>query len=318
MAAKETKTAKIATLPLEHKNPMLETIPGLPPYYYTDFGAAYLGDSSELLKKVPSDSVDLVVTSPPYALVFKKEYGNVDADDYTKWFLSFSNEIFRILKPSGSFVLNIGGCWNKGSPTRSLYQFELLLNLTKTFKLAQEFFWYNPAKLPAPAEWVTVQRIRVKDSVEYIWWLSKTDRPKADNRKVLQPYSPDQKRLIENGYRAKKRPSGHNITNGFAKDHGGSIPPNVLQMGNNDSNGEYLKKCAELNMKPHPARFPSDLPEFFIKFLTDPSDIVLDPFCGSNVTGQAAEALKRRWISFEIVKEYLDGSKYRFPLIHSD
>lgn len=309
--------APISTLPIEHSNPNLDILPDLTPYYYTGLGAAYLGDSSELLKEVPSNSVDLVVTSPPYALVFKKEYGNVKADDYTKWFLAFSNEIFRILKPTGSFVLNIGGCWNKGSPTRSLYQFELLLNLTTSFKLAQEFFWYNPAKLPAPAEWVTVQRIRVKDSVEYIWWLSKTDRPKADNRKVLQPYSPDQKRLIENGYRAKKRPSGHNITSGFTKDHGGSIPPNVLQMGNNDSNGEYLKKCAELGMKPHPARFPSDLPEFFIKFLTDPSDIVLDPFCGSNVTGQVAETLKRRWISFELVKEYLDGSKYRFPFTYS-
>jgi len=194
----------------------------------------------------------------------------------------------------------------------------LLLSLTKRFKLAQEFFGHNPAKLPSPAEWVTVQRIRVKDSVEYIWWLSKTDRPKADNRKVLNPYSADQKRLIENGYRPKKRPSGHNITDGFAKDHGGSIPSNVLQMGNNDSNGEYLRRCAEAGMAPHPARFPSDLPGFFIKFLTDPSDMVLDPFCGSNVTGATAEALKRRWAGFEIKSEYLDGSRFRFPLTRSD
>ena len=305
----------LSSLPLESTNPVADLVPGIKPFYHTDLGAAYLGDSSEMLKMVPSDSIDLVVTSPPYALVFKKKYGNVNAEEYTKWFLSFSDEIFRVLKPTGSFVLNIGGCWNKGSPTRSLYQFELLLNLTKTFKLAQEFFWYNPAKLPAPAEWVTVQRIRVKDSVEYIWWLSKTDRPKADNRKVLQPYSPDQKRLMENGYRAKKRPSGHNITNGFAKDHGGSIPPNVLQMGNNDANGQYLKKCAELGMGPHPARFPADLPGFFIKFLTDPNDIVLDPFCGSNVTGRTAEELKRRWLSFEIMQDYLEGSKFRFDYI---
>lgn len=310
--------AKVSQLPFEKTNPMASLLPSLKPYYYTDLGAAYLGDSSEMLREVPDDSVDLVVTSPPYALVFKKEYGNVHADDYTKWFLSFSDEIFRVLKPTGSFVLNIGGCWNKGSPTRSLYQFELLLELVKTFKLAQEFFWYNPAKLPAPAEWVTVQRIRVKDSVEYIWWLSKTDRPKANNRNVLQPYSADQKRLIEKGYRAKKRPSGHNITGGFQKDHGGSIPPNVLQMGNNDANGEYLTKCAELGLKPHPARFPSDLPEFFIKFLTEPGDLVLDPFAGSNITGRAAETLKRRWMVMEIVKEYLDGSRYRFDYTHTD
>jgi site-specific DNA-methyltransferase (cytosine-N4-specific) len=293
-------------------------VSGYKPYYYTDLGAAYLGDSSELLKSVPSDSIDLVVTSPPYALVFKKEYGNVDADDYTKWFLSFSDEIFRILKPTGSFVLNIGGCWNKGSPTRSLYQFELLLALTKKFNLAQEFFWYNPAKLPSPAEWVTVRRIRVKDSVEYIWWLSKTTNPKADNRKVLQPYSADMERLIEKGYRAKKRPSGHNITAKFNTNHGGSIPPNVLQMGNNDANGEYLTKCAEAGMKPHPARFPSDLPEFFIKFLTEPSDIVLDPFCGSNVTGKAAETFRRKWVSFELKENYLQGSRFRFDYSYSD
>lgn len=305
-------------LPLEKNNPMSLLLPSLQPYYYTDLGAAYLGDSSELLKMVPDNSVDLVVTSPPYALVFKKEYGNVHADDYTEWFLGFSDEIFRILKPSGSFVLNIGGCWNKGSPTRSLYQFELLLNLTKRFKLAQEFFWYNPAKLPAPAEWVTVQRIRVKDSVEYVWWLSKTDRPKADNRKVLQPYSPDMHRLIERGYKAKKRPSGHNITNGFQKDHGGSIPSNVLQVGNNDSNGGYLKKLKDAGIKPHPARFPSDLPEFFIKLLTDPSDLVLDPFAGSNMTGRTAEGLRRRWIAFELMKDYLDGSRFRFDYYHVD
>lgn len=193
-----------------------------------------------------------------------------------------------------------------------------MLALTKKFNLAQEFFWYNPAKLPSPAEWVTVRRIRVKDSVEYIWWLSKTTNPKADNRKVLQPYSPDMERLIEKGYKAKKRPSGHNITTKFNTDHGGSIPPNVLQMGNNDANGNYLIKCSEAGIKPHPARFPADLPEFFIKFLTDQNDIVLDPFCGSNVTGKVAETLRRKWISFELKQDYLDGSRFRFDYSYTD
>lgn len=303
-------------LHVDQENPMATLMPDITPYYYTDFGAAYLGDSAQLLKKVPSESVDLVLTSPPYALVFKKEYGNVDAKDYIEWFLSFSDDIKRVLKPSGSFVLNIGGCWNKGAPTRSLYQFELLLALAKKFHLAQEFFWYNPAKLPAPAEWVNVRRIRVKDSVEYVWWLSKAEDPKADNRRVLAPYSPDMERLIKNGYRAKRRPSGHNITSKFQKDQGGSIPPNLLRIGNTDSSSDYLKKCEETGVAPHPARFPPELPEFFIKFLTDPGDLVLDPFGGSNVTGRAAEDLKRRWLCFDLVKEYLDGSKFRFDFTY--
>jgi DNA modification methylase len=187
------------------------------PFYATPQGALFLGDSSKLLGNIPDESVDLVVTSPPYALHFKKEYGNVEKDEYVDWFKTFGEQIYRVLKPTGSFVLNIGGSYNAGSPTRSLYHFRVLLMLCDVvgFKLAQECFWYNPAKLPAPAEWVTVRRIRIKDSVEYVFWLSKTDHPKANNRNVLVDYSPDMLRLIEKGYRAKERPSGHKLTSKF-------------------------------------------------------------------------------------------------------
>ncbi len=302
------------TLPIEVENPFRDTIKKSP-FYYTTSGAAYLGDSLEILKLIPDSSINLIVTSPPYALVFKKEYGNVDADEYLDWFVMFTNEFYRILKDDGSLVINIGGAWNKGSPTRSLYQFELLIELSKQFHLAQEFYWYNPAKLPSPAEWVTVRRIRVKDSVELIMWLSKSHFPKADNRKVLLPYSKDMQRLIENGYRTKKRPSGHNITGKFNRNNNGSIPPNLLQIGNTDSSSDYLRLCEENNIKPHPARFPKELPAFFIEFLTDVNDIVLDPFCGSNVTGFAAEMARRRWIGIELVEEYLRGSEFRFPTV---
>ena len=172
--------------------------------------------------------------------------------------------------------------------------------------------------MPAPAEWVTVRRIRIKDSVEYVWWFSKTPWPKANNRNVLKPYSKDMQRLLTNGYRAKKRPSGHNITKGFSKDNNGSIPPNFLSIGNNDSNSEYLKKCREHGIKVHPARYPLELPEFFIKFLTDKNDLVFDPFCGSNVSGFAAEKNKRRWMSIDNIKEYLEGSKFRFLNVFGD
>jgi site-specific DNA-methyltransferase (cytosine-N4-specific) len=123
-------------------------------------------------------------------------------------------------------------------------------------------------------------------------------------------------RIIKKGYKAKMRPSGHNITLKFQKDQGGSIPPNLLIIGNTDSSSDYLKKCKEAGLSPHPARFPKELPEFFIKFLTDPGDVVLDPFGGSNVTGKAAEDLRRRWMCFELLAEYLDGSRFRFPFTY--
>jgi site-specific DNA-methyltransferase (cytosine-N4-specific) len=285
------------------------------PFYKTRFGKAFLCDSLDMLKEIPDDSISLIITSPPYGLRKKKEYGNADPEEYIKWFMPFAKEFLRILKPDGSFVLNIGGGWERGKPTRSLYQFELLIELCKSgFNLAEEFVWYKPATLPTPAEWVTIRRVRVKDAIEYVWWLSKTAHPKADNRKVLRPYSDSMKSLLAKGYKAKTRPSGHKISDKFRTDNKGSIPPNFLEISNTESNSHYLRMCQKYNLKPHPARFPAKLPEFFINFLTDKKDIVLDPFAGSNVTGEAAEKLERQWIAFELKEEYLKGSKFRFNL----
>ena len=284
------------------------------PYYKTDSGSAFLGDSLDLLRQMPRHSVNLIVTSPPFALQRKKEYGNVAAENYVEWFLPFAEEFFRVLKPDGSLVIDIGGSWTKGVPTRSLYHFELLIALVKDvhFHLAEEFYWWNPARLPSPAEWVNVRRIRVKDAVDPIWWLSPTAWPKADNRKVLAPYSSSMLELLTKGYKAKLRPSGWDISENFSKDNGGAIPPNLLSFSNTESNGRYLTGCRQAGLKPHPARFPASLPEFFINFLTDPGDVVLDPFSGSNVTGEVSERLSRKWLAFELVREYLDGSMFRF------
>jgi len=215
-------TASISLLPADERHPG-QLLSGLVPAYETELGAAYTGDSLTLMRSLPDGSVKLVLTSPPYALHFKKEYGNVDKGDYVDWFLPFGREIRRILADDGSFILNIGGSYNPGTPTRSLYHFKLLIALCETvgFHLAQECFWYNPAKLPAPAEWVNVRRIRIKDSVEYVWWLSPTPWPEANNKRVLTTYSPDMERILERGYREKKRPSGHNITGKFRTNHGG-------------------------------------------------------------------------------------------------
>lgn len=294
------------------------------PFYATDLGQAHLGDSLELLRSMPTGSVNLVMTSPPYALHFKKEYGNANKSDYVDWLLPFAREINRVLTDDGSFVLNIGGSYNQGSPTRSIYHYKLLIALVEEvgFHLAQECFWYNPAKMPMPAEWVTVRRIRVKDSVEYVWWLSKTEWPKASNRNVLRPYSADMIRLNRKGVEKTTRPGGYKINEGFAETNaGGSIPPNMidddtptdlLKFGNNAANDAYTMKCKEAGIKIHPARFPAALPEFFIKLLTDVEDVVVDPFAGSNTTGMVAEGLERRWIAMEAIEEYLLASQFRF------
>lgn len=309
-------------------------VPGFAPFYRTDFGAAYCADSLDVLKALPEGSVNLVLTSPPYALHFKKEYGNASKREYVDWMLPFAREIFRVLPDDGSFILNIGGSYQKGEPTRSLYHFKLLIALVEEvgFHLAQECFWYNPAKMPVPAEWVTVRRIRIRDSVEYVWWLSKTPWPKANNRNVLKEYSADQHRLNKRGLQETTRPGGYKINESFAKTKaGGAIPANVieeeipledldpaaypeamLKFGNNAANDAYAKGCKAAGIKRHPARFPASLPEFFIKLLTDESDTVLDPFAGSNTTGAVAEKLMRRWIAVDQVESYLEGSKYRF------
>lgn len=299
---------------------------GESPYFTSERGVAYLGDSLKLLHELPPGSVNLVVTSPPYALHFKKEYGNEHKDRYIGWFLPFAKEIRRVLADDGSFVLNIGGSYNKGMPTRSIYHFKLLVALVEEigFHLAQECFWYNPAKMPVPAEWVTVRRVRVRDSVEYVWWFSKTPHPKASNLNVLKDYSEDMLRLNRNGVRGAVRPSGHVIRKSFDKiQAGGSIPSNVteavfedaeamLRMGNNAANDLYTKRCKEAGIKIHPARFPAPLPRFFIKMLTDSDDLVLDPFAGSLTTGAVAEKLGRRWMAGEAIEEYLRAGTFRF------
>jgi site-specific DNA-methyltransferase (cytosine-N4-specific) len=292
---------------------MTKKAEGIAPFYSTPHGKAYLGDGLTLLPRFDEATFNLILTSPPYALHFKKAYGNEDQHRYVDWFLQFAREFHRLLKDDGSLVIEIGGAWKAGTPTRSLYHYELLIALCKDvgFHLAQEFYWYNPAKLPSPAEWVNVRKIRVKDAVNCLWWLSKTPWPKANNQKVLQEYSPDMHRLLKRGYKVKQRPSGHNITRKF-KDNGGSIPSNLITCGNNDANGHYLSRCNAEGIKPHPARFPPPVPQFFIDFLTDPGDLVLDPFAGSNTTGEICEANGRRWIAMEMNEEYLAASRFRF------
>lgn len=297
--------------------------------YSSELGTMWFGDSLSLLTETPDSSVNAVITSPPFALTRAKSYGNEPEHLYIEWFLKFATEVQRVLTEDGSFIVDLGGAWLPGSPTRSLYQYRLLLRLCDDlgFHLAEDFYWFNPAKLPGPREWVTKRRIRVKDSVNLVWWLSKSEYPKAHNSRVLVPYSKSMLQLIrKKSYNQGVRPSGHQVGEGWEKDLGGAIPSNVirstdesaqldnfLEIANTSSGDDYLKYCREQNIPMHPARFPRALPEFFVRMLTEPGDIVLDPFAGSNMTGSVAEGLGRKWISCDTDLEFIRGSVGRFP-----
>jgi DNA modification methylase len=292
-------------------------LPKTPPSYLTNHGAAYCGDSLQLLAELEDNSIDLVMTSPPFALQREKEYGNKAQHEYVAWLAQFGRLVKDKLKDSGSLVIDIGGAYEPGQPSRSLYPFRVLIEFCDAlgFHLAEDFYWHNPSKLPSPIEWVNKRKLRAKDSVNTVWWFCKSPWAKANVSKVLAEYSARMKKLIEDPaafYTPAKRPSGHDIGASFGKDNGGAIPSNLLQITNSESNGCYLRGCKVVGAKGHPARFPAKLPEFFIRFLTDPGDVVVDIFAGSNTCGQVAEREGRRWIAFEERIDYLATSSFRF------
>jgi DNA modification methylase len=293
---------------------MFEVYPG---GYQTSLGQAECGDALQLIKALPDGSVDLVMTSPPFALLRPKAYGNEPQDDYVDWLCIFAQAARSKLADTGSLVLDLGGAYQRGIPSRSLHIYKLILKLCEEvgYHLCQDFYWYNPAKLPTPIEWVGKRKIRAKDAVNSLLWLGKTPWPKADVTKVLTPYGARMQQELRRGNSGttdRLRPSGHAVTQSMIRDNGGSIPSNLLAIPNTSSNDAYLRSCKRLEIKPHPARFPAKLPEFFIRMLTDPGDLVVDLFAGSNMTGHVAETLQRRWRAFEMNGEYLAASALRF------
>ncbi len=274
--------------------------------------------------------VQLVFTSPPFPLLRKKKYGNLSGDAFCDWLASFAEPLAKMLTPNGSIVMEIGNGWNPGLPTVSTVGIKALLAFQEAanLHLCQEFICYNPARLPTPAEWVAVRRTRVKDAFTRVWWLSPTPNPKADNRRVLTEYSDSMKKLLKKGtYTGGKRPSEHQIgTESFLTDNGGAIPPNVivppnasdyepqaiLPIANTASKNGYHQMCRDQNLPRHPALMPEPLVEFFVRFLTEPNDVVFDPFSGSNTTGSVAERLGREWVGVEADAAYAEASKIRF------
>lgn len=304
-------------------------------------GILIKGNSLDLLRlnkdlEELKGTVNLIITSPPFPLNNKKKYGNEKGEEYKEWFINLAPIFSELLTDDGSLVIEIGNSWEPERPVQSLLHLECLFGLVKhpkaDLRLIQEFICYNPSKLPSPAQWVTVNRLRTVDSYTHVWWIAKNDYPKADNSKVLRPYSKSMQELLKRqAYNAGKRPSEHQISeDGFLKDNGGSIahnffemepldgkrevrlPHSVLSFSNTNSNDYFLKSCREKGITPHPARMSGGLVNFFIQFLTDKGDLILDPFSGSNTSGFCAEKLNRKWVSFEIMEDYIEQACIRF------
>lgn len=288
--------------------------------YHTRYGQMVQGSAEQVLRAGATDmyrgKVQLIFTSPPFPLNRKKKYGNHQGDAYATWLASFAETFRELLTDDGSIVMELGNAWEQGRPVMSTLALKALLAFLDRGRLhlCQQFICYNRARLPTPAQWVNVERIRVKDSYTHVWWMAPSERPKADNRRVLKPYSAAMRRLLETQkYNSGKRPSEHDIgTESFLTDNGGAIPSNVLEFANTSANDPYQEYCRKHELSPHPARMPLGLAEFFIKFLTEPGDLVLDPFSGSNTTGAAAERLGRRWLAIEPREDYIRGSVGRF------
>lgn len=306
------------------------------PLYTTSWGSYYVGRCEEIIDDLRLEGkVQLILTSPPFPLNKKKKYGNLMGEEYLHWFRSLAPLFAKLLTPNGSIVVEVGNAWEVNRPVQSLLTLNSLLefvnNPEANLRLCQEFVCHNPARLPSPTQWVTVNRIRAIDSFTHIWWMSNSDYPKADNRRILRPYSKSMKKLLSTqSFNAGKRPSEHVISEkGFLTDNHGSISHNVLELGSSDdadvrlpysmlkiantkSNDVFTKACKEKGWIPHPARMPMELASFFIDFLTDEGDLVLDPFAGSNTSGFCAEVAKRRWISIDANEVYGEQSQLRF------
>jgi site-specific DNA-methyltransferase (cytosine-N4-specific) len=307
-------------LNLDSPGDVISTVPDLTRTYETQRGQMFNGLAEEVLKskhlKKYQGSVQMIFTSPPFPLNRKKKYGNRQGEEFISWLSGFAELFRRFLKKDGSIVIEMGNSWEPGEPIMSTLALKSLLAFLDAgdLRLCQQFIAYNPARLPSPAQWVNVERIRVKDSFTHIWWMAPNSRPKANNRGVLNNYSKAMNRLLETGkYNAGGRPSEHHIgETSFSKNNGGAIPSNVLTVANTSSSDPYLNFCRDFGIGVHPARMPAKIPEFFINFLTSKRNLVLDPFAGSNTTGEAAEKLKRRWISIEANNQYVQSSIGRF------
>jgi site-specific DNA-methyltransferase (adenine-specific)/site-specific DNA-methyltransferase (cytosine-N4-specific) len=256
----------------------------------------YLGDSKDILKEIPSDSVDLIFTSPPYADQRKNTYGGIHPDKYVDWFLPISEELLRVLHPKGTFVLNIKEKVVNGE--RSTYVMELILAMKKQGWLwTEEFIWHK--KNSYPGKWPN----RFRDSWERLHQFNKEKKFNMYQEEVMVPVGDWAKTRLKNLSDTDKTRDESKVGSGFGKNISNwkgrdmVYPTNVLHL------------ATECNNKNHSAAFPENLPEWFIKLFTKEHDTVLDPFMGSGTTNIVAQRMKRNSIGIEIVPEYYEAVK---------
>lgn len=251
----------------------------------------YLGDSRHELRKLPDDSVDLIVTSPPYADQRKSTYGGIHPDKYVDWFLPISEQLLRVLNPKGTFILNIKEKVVEGE--RSTYVMELVLAMRKQGWLwTEEFIWHK--KNSYPGKWPN----RFRDSWERLLQFNKTKHFNMYQEEVMVPTGDWAKTRLKKLSATDKTRDNSKVGSGFGKnisnwiDREKAFPTNVLHL------------ATECNNKNHSAAFPEELPEWFIKLFTQENDVVLDPFMGSGTTLSVARRMQRNSIGIEIVPEY--------------
>lgn len=269
------------------------------------------GDCLEIMETMADESIDMVLTSPPYADQIK-DYGKVvrkfKPAEYVDWFLPRAREIHRVLKQTGSFILNIND--KLEGKYQSLYVFKLVIELCENvgFHLVRDYVWYNPATPPNVFSRGLMGR--TKKSHEYCFWFSKTENWTFNMDAIRKPYGKDMQRFLEGkDYGARSdntRPSRHsfNLSHAWAN-KGGSDPGSVIVLANTSSNDRFQKLCKEKGIR-HPARFPKKLAEFFILAGTNVGDVVLDPFAGSGTTAVVAEDHHRNWKCIDINKDYCE------------
>lgn len=292
-------------------------VPGLVvQVFVTDQGVMLWGEAEAALAVVEDDSLDLFFGSLPYPDQRKAYEGQLSGPEQTDWVLCLAERLRPKLRDSGSLVLNLAAPFERGTPAESTWIHRLVLRMVDELglTLCQTLYWHNPARLPSPAEWVCMRRERLVPDVEPVLWFAKHPHPHADNAAVLRPYSRSmRRRMAAGGETGATRPSGHVLARGsFSADNGGAIPGTLISAANTDSRSHYFRRCRETGLPPHPARFPAELPERMIAFLTPPAGLVADLFSGSGETAAAAERLGRHWIACDLALTYVRGSSFHF------
>lgn len=287
--------------------------------FSTKLGIGIWGDARKIFEK-STEPIHLMLSSPPYPLQAPRAYGNVKEAEYVDWICYMIEPIVRNLLEGGSVVLNISNDISlKKSPAKSLYKERLVIALQDRLGLYKmdEIPWINTSKIPTNA-YATQKKILMLPAWEPIlWFCNNPAMVRASTTKILRPHSQEHLDYVKNGGSKKEYINGdgkYHIKQGaFSKETKGSLPKNIFTRGHRSAEtNRYHKICNELNIAKHAAMFPFEIPEYFIKFLTDEGDLVVDPFSGSFTTPLAADKLNRRWIGSDLIWEYLRGGGERF------